>query len=186
MVTATEVRKGQVLNIDGELFQVTDTRHSTPGNKRGFIQMKIKSLSRGNTIQRKFSSTESVDIAFLDTRGCEYLYRDGDGFVFMDSENYEQYNLTAAVVGDLMGYVKLNEVVKVTFYEGNPLSVELPSSVVLKVIQTEPGLKGNTVTNVYKPAVLETDLEIKVPMYINIDEKVKVDTRSGEFIGRAN
>jgi elongation factor P len=186
MSTATDVKKGHVLNIDGDLYQVMDTRHTTPGNKRGFIQMKIKSLTKGNTIQRKFSSTEDVDIAFLDTKVTEYLYEDAGTFVFMDKETFEQYHLTVEVVGEMMNFVRLNSDVKVTFHEGNPISIELPASVVLGVVQTEPGVKGDTVTNVFKPAELETGYTIKVPLYIEIGEKVKVDTRTGEFLSRAN
>lgn len=185
MPSATDIRKGSVLVLDGELFVCTDFQHNTPGNKRGNVQTKLKSLSSGTTINRKFSSTERVDFAFLDKVICEYLYQDGTSYVFMDTNTYEQHHLSEDQVGEQMPYVVENARVQVTFYEGTPVSVELPGSVELKVEHTEPGVKGDTVSNVYKPATLETGLEIKVPNHVNIGDVVKVSTQTGEFQGRA-
>jgi elongation factor P len=163
MPSATDIRKGSVLVLDGELFVCTDFQHNTPGNKRGNVQTKLKSVQAGTTISRKFGSTERVEFAFLDKRPCEYLYRDGTGYVFMDRDSYEQ----------------------VTFFEGTAVTVELPGSVELKVTHTDPGIKGDSVSNVFKPATLETGLEIKVPNHIRVGDVVKVSTQTGEFQGRS-
>lgn len=182
--SARDVKRGQVLDFDGNLVKVVGLFHGTPGNKRAFIQMDLKDLKTGNVVKRKFSVTDSVEIAYLDTRMMEYLYRDGDRWVFMDLSTYEQHALPAEVVEDGMPYVKENTEVKMVYHEGTLISLDLPASVVLKVEFTEPGAKGDTVSNVFKPAKLETGLEIKVPLYIEIGEFVKVDTRSGEFLER--
>ncbi|MHC4960253.1 MAG: elongation factor P, partial [Planctomycetota bacterium] len=163
MPSANDIRKGNVIILDDDLFLCTDFHHNTPGNKRGIIQTKLKNLRSGTTINRKFSSTERVDFAFLDKRRCEYLYKDGHSFVFMDSENYEQHHLAEEVVGDQMNFIVENATIEVTFYDGSPVTLELPGSVELKVTHTEPGLKGDSVSNVFKPATLETGFELKVP-----------------------
>ncbi len=186
MASANDIRKGNVILLDDQLYQCLDFHHNTPGNKRGIIQAKLKGLISGTIINRKFSSTEKVEFAFLDKRECEYLYREGNSHVFMDSENYEQHHLSNDVVGDQMRFIIENATVQVTFYEGNPVSIELPGSVVLVIKHTEPGLKGDSVSNVFKPATLETDYEFKVPNHINIGDRVKVSTQTGEFQGRVN
>jgi elongation factor P len=185
MPSATDIRKGSVLVLDGELFVCTDFQHNTPGNKRGNVQTKLKSLQAGTTISRKFGSTERIEFAFLDKRPCEYLYRDGAGFVFMDGESYEQYTLGEDQVGDQMRFIVENTTVQVTFFEGTAVTVELPGSVELEVTHTDPGIKGDSVSNVFKPATLETGLEIKVPNHVRVGDVVKVSTQTGEFQGRA-
>ena len=184
MASATDIRKGSVLVLDGNLFVCTDFHHGTPGNKRGNVQTKLKSLRGGQTITRKFSSTERVDFAFLDKRHCEYLYKDGTAFVFMDNETYEQYPLDEDQVGDQMRFIVENTTAEVTFFEGTAVSIALPGSVELKVKHTEPGIKGDSVSNVFKSATLETGLEIKVPNHVNIGDVVKVSTQTCEFQGR--
>ncbi|MHC4953563.1 MAG: elongation factor P [Planctomycetota bacterium] len=186
MASANDIRKGNVILLDGGLYQCTDFHHNTPGNKRGIIQAKLKNLQSGTTINRKFSSTERVEFAFLDKRACEYLYREGDRHIFMDLENYEQHPLSNEVVGEQMKFIVENGTVQVTFHDGNPVSIELPGSVELVIKHTEPGLKGDSVSNVFKPATLETGFEIKVPNHINIGDRVKVSTQTGEFQGRVN
>lgn len=181
---AKEVKKGMVLDFNGSLHKVANLFHGTPGNLRAFIQMDLKDLKTGNTVKKRFSTDDPVEIAFLDTRNMEYLYKDGDHYVFMDLETFEQFPLGEDVVEDNMKYLKENEKVKVVYYEGNPISLDLPAAVVLEVEFTEPGAKGDTVSNVFKPATLVTGMEIKVPLYIEIGESVKVDTRSGEFLER--
>lgn len=185
MPSATDIRKGSVLVLDGDLYVCTDFHHGTPGNKRGNVQTKLKGLQSGTTINRKFSSTERVEFAYLDKRPCEYLYRDGDNFVFMDGKTFEQYHLGADQVSEQMGYIVENQTVQVTFYEATAVSIELPGSVELKVTHTEPGIKGDSVSNVFKPATLETGLEIKVPNHVSVGDVVKVNTQTGEFQGRA-
>ena len=186
MPTATDIRKGSVLVLDSELFVCTDFQHNTPGNKRGNVQTKLKNLQSGVTINRKFSSTERVEFAFLDKIACEYLYKDGTSYVFMNTGTYEQHHLAADQVADEMSFIVENTVVQVTFFEGSAVSIELPGSVELKVTHTEPGVKGDSVSNVFKPATLETGLEIKVPNHVNIGDVVKVSTQTSEFQGRAS
>ena len=185
MPSANDIRKGNVLIMDGELLLCTDFHHNTPGNKRGIIQAKLKNLRSGTTIQKKFSSTERVEFAFLDKRPCEYLYKDGNAYVFMDLENYEQHLINEEVVAEAMNFVVENSTVEVTFHDGVAVSLALPGSVELKVKHTEPGLKGDSVSNVYKPATLETGFELKVPNHVNQGDTIKVSTQTGEFQGRA-
>jgi elongation factor P len=182
---ATDIRKGSVLILDGDLFVCTEFQHKTPGNLRGNVQTKLKGLRDGRTIQRKFASTERVEFAFLDKRLCEYLYKDNTAYVFMDAETFEQFHLDAELVQEQMRFIIENAQAAVTFHDGNPVSIELPSSVELKVTHTEPGVKGDTVSNVFKPATLETGLEIKVPNHISIGDVVKVSTETTDFLGRS-
>lgn len=186
MPTATDIRKGSVLLIDSALYVCTEFHHNTPGNKRGNVQTKLKNLQSGVSINRKFSSTERVEFAFLDKVPCEYLYRDGSSYVFMNLETFEQYHLSADQVSEQMSFIVENSVVQVTFHDGTAVSIDLPGSVELKVTHTEPGVKGDSVSNVFKPATLETELEIKVPNHVNIGDVVKVSTLTGEFQGRAS
>jgi len=185
MAQATDIRKGSVLVLDGELYVCLDFQHNTPGNKRGNVQTKLKALQSGTSLNKKFSSTERVEFAFLDKRACEYLYRDSTGYVFMDLETYEQYTLSEEQAGEAMKYITENGRAQVTFFEDTAVSIDLPGSVELKVAHTEPGIKGDSVSNVFKPATLETGLEIKVPNHVDIGDVVKVSTQTGEFQGRA-
>jgi len=186
MSSATDIRKGTVLILEGELFVCTEFQHSTPGNLRAKVQTKLKSLKTGQIVQKRFSSTERVEVAYLEKRPCEYLYREGDFFVFMDQQNYEQYHVSADQVSDQMPYIVPNTTVQVTFYEIQAVSIDLPGSVELEVTHTEPGVRGDTVSNVFKPATLETGLEIKVPNHISVGDVVRVNTTTGEFLGRAS
>jgi len=185
LINATDIRKGLIIKIDGELFSVSDFQHVTPGKGRAHMQVNIKSLKQGNVTQKRFRSTDKVEDVFLEHIDMEYLYKDREGFCFMNTENYEQVLLTKEVLGDTMLYITPNSKVKVSFYEGNTVGIELPASVTLKIIETDPGTKGDTVTNVFKPAKLETGHIIKVPPFISSGELVKVDTRTGQFLGRA-
>lgn len=185
MINAIDLRKGLMIRIDGELYTVSSFHHVTPGNWRGMVQAKLKSLKQGNVTQRRFRPSDKVEDIYLDHRDMEYLYQEGDNYCFMDTENYEQVFLSKNVLEDAMSYVTPNAKVTVSFYENNAIGVELPSSVTLKIIETDPGIKGDTVTNVFKPAKLETGFVTKVPLFINTGEIVKIDTRTGEFMGRA-
>ncbi|MBM4053202.1 MAG: elongation factor P [Planctomycetes bacterium] len=184
MISATEMKKGGVIKLDNDLYLVVETQHVTPGNWRGMVQAKLRNLRQGNIVQKRFRSTDKVEDIFLDYRTMEYLYKDGDGYCFMDTENYEQILLQKEAVEDAIPYMKLNTQIRIAFYEDKAISVEMPTSVILEIVETDPGKKGDTVVNVYKPAKLETGLVIKVPLFINNGEKVKVDTRTGEFLGR--
>jgi len=183
---ASEIRKGQVLEHNNDLFVITEYEHRTPGNLRSIFQIKIKSLTTGQTLSLRLSASDSVEVAFLDKKKAEYLYQESNGdYVFMDSESYEQFHLQKALVGEKMGFVKPNEQVEVTFHGTSPIDIALPPSVVLEVAEAEFAVKGNTATNVKKDAVLETGQPIKVPLHIKAGELVKVSTETGEFMGRA-
>lgn len=184
---ATELRKGSVIEKDGDLLLITDYEHKTPGNLRAIIQMKTKSLKTGSTGAIRASSNDNFEVAFLDRRKAEYLYKDGvDNFIFMDGETFEQFPLPADLANDAMGYVKENDTVEITFHDGRPIGVELPPSVILEVVEAEQAVKGNTATNVKKEAVLETGLTVKVPLHVNAGDKIKIKTADGEFQGRVN
>ena len=180
-----QFRRGMVFRMEGDLWQIVQMDLNTPGNWRSMYQVKMKNIVKGNVLTKRLAPTEDLEDVFLDTRDMEFLYREGENYIFMDSENYEQLSLSPDQIGDAAQYLKLNEVVKVQMTDGKPISVEVPPTVVLEVKETEPALRGATVTNVQKPAKLETGLTIKVPNFIEIGEKVKVDTRTGEFLGRA-
>ena len=183
---AKDIRRGMVITIEGQIHVVFESQTITPGNLRGITHLKARNLKTGNMHKYRFGSTENVEQVYLETKDMEYLYQEGDGHVFMDVENYEQVTLPAEILGESMRFVKLNDRLKVAYQEGTPVSVELPSHVVLKVKATEPGYRGNSSTNVMKPATLETGLELKVPLYIEVGEAVKVDTATGEFVERVN
>jgi elongation factor P len=186
-VKATELRKGQVIEKDGDLHIITEYEHRTPGNLRAIINIKTRSLSTGQTTPMRLSSSDTLEVAYLDRRKCEFLYRESNGdCVFMDNVSYEQFHLSRDLIGEKMGYVKENTSVEVTFHNQTPIDIELPKAVELVVAQAEHAVKGNTATNVKKDAVLETGLAIKVPLHVGVGDKVRVSTETGEFLGRAN
>jgi elongation factor P len=169
---------------DGQLCQVMDRDLKTPGNLPSKLRLKLKNLKTGFVTDKRVHPEDKVEQAYLDTREMQYLYQDGDGFVFMDKENYDQITLSKDWVGDQMLYLKENDDAKVTFYEAKPLSLELPNTVELKVVDTEPSVKGATAAAQYKPATLETGLKITVPPFVGIGEIVAIDTRTGEYLSR--
>lgn len=186
-VKATELRKGMVLEKDGDLILITDYSHSTPGNWRAIIQVKTRSLTTGQNGQFRPASGDNFETAFLDKKKAQYLYAEGNGdYVFMDEESYEQFTITKELGEEKMGFVKESDVVEVTFHGSTPIGLALPTVVVLEITEAEIAVKGNTASNVKKDAVLETGLKIRVPMHINTGETVKVNTDTGEFQGRAN
>ncbi len=175
-----------IVTFRDDLHSVFRTEHRTPGNKRGFVQAKMRNLRTGAMIDHKFSSTDFLDRAFLEDREMEYLYEEGGSYFFMNTETYDQVALPHDVLGDAMSYVVPNTTVAVEFHEGTPVSVKLPPSVDLAVLETEPGLKGATVSNVTKPAKLETGLVVQVPAFIEEGEKIRVSTSDGTYQERAN
>jgi elongation factor P len=182
----SQVRKGMVIVGDGgQLFYVVDRDLNTPGNWRAQLKLKLKSLKTGAITENKVRPQDKVEQAYLEKRELQYIYQDGDGFVFMDTETFDQMTLARDWVGDLMLYMKENNKAHVVFYEGTPISLELPATVELKVVDTEPSMKGATAAAQTKPATLETGLKISVPPFIGIGELVAVDTRSGEYLSRA-
>lgn len=184
---AVTIRKGTVFLHKGQLWQAVDVTHRTPGNKRGFVQVKMRSIMNGQHVTEKFSSSAQVESAWLDARKCTYLYDDPHtGPVFMDAETYEQFGLDKEVLGNAMGYVRENEEVEVTFHEGVAIGVSLPAKVELVITETEPAVKGDTVNSVQKPATLETGLVVKVPSHIRVGDKIRISTQTGEFQERVN
>ncbi len=183
---ASQIKRGQVINYENDLWIVVSFTHVKLSKGGGAMQMKLKNLKRGDHIENRFRSSDKLETAYLDKKNAEYLYPEGDAFVFMDVDDYEQFSLQGELVGDLMPYVKHNSRVQVTFHEGNPITVDLPSAVEMTVVETEPGFKGDSVSNVFKPAKLETGLEIKVPNHISENDVVKVSTETGEFLERVN
>ncbi|HEY3836354.1 MAG TPA: elongation factor P [Bryobacteraceae bacterium] len=185
MISATQMRPGMVVKFNNDLFSVFSVNHRTPGNLRGFVQAKMRNLRSGTMIEHRFSSEDKVERAILDEVEFEYLYDDGEYYYFMNSETYEQMHLTTDILGDAVSYLIPQLKVSVEFYEGKPMSVELPATVDLKVVETEPGLKGATVSNVTKPAKLETGLVVQVPPFITEGEMIRVNTAEGTYQERA-
>ena len=179
------MRPGMVVVFNKELHSVFSVNHRTPGNLRGFVQAKLRNLRSGSMFEHRFSSEDRVEKAMLEEQEMEYLYDDGEYFYFMNTENYEQMHLTKELLGDAVEYLIPQLKVAVEFYEGKPISVELPATVDLTVIATEPGLKGATVSNVGKPAKMETGLVVQVPAFINEGEKIRVNTAEGTYVERA-
>ena len=185
MISATQLRPGMVVKFNNELYSVFSMSHRTPGNLRGFVQAKMRSLRSGTMMEHRFSSEDKVEKASMDEQEMEFLYDDGDYYYFMNSANYEQMHLTKDLLGDATEYLIPQLKVAVKFYEGKAMSVELPATVVLTVMETEPGLKGATVSNVTKPAKMETGLVVQVPGFINEGEKIRVNTSEGTYSERA-
>ncbi len=185
MLSATQLRPGMVIKFNNELHSVFSMTHRTPGNLRGFVQAKMRNLRSGSMTEHRFSSEDKVEKAILDEQHMEYLYDDGEYFYFMNTENYEQMHLTKELLGDATEYLIPQLRVSVEFYEGKPISVELPATVDMKVIETEPGLRGATVSNVTKPAKMETGLVVQVPPFINEGDKIRVNTSEGTYQERA-
>ncbi len=182
----TDVRKGMILVHEGQLHVVVDYEHIAPGNWRAINQLKLKNLKTNANVMLRLGSSETVEQANLDQKPCQYLYFDhNQGFIFMDNESFEQYTLDAEILGDKKYYLVENGTATLTFHDGNPVSLEVPPQVVLKVVEAENAARGNTVQGVTKKVKLETGMELKVPGYIEQGESVKVNTETGEFAGRA-
>lgn len=174
-----------VIKFNNELHTIFSMVHRTPGNLRGFVQAKMRNLRSGSMIEHRFSSEDKIDRVSLDEQEMEYLYNDGGDYHFMNTESFEQIHLTKDILGDSTDYLVPNMMVAIEFYEGKPISVELPASVELTVLETEPGLKGSTVSNVTKPAKTETGLIVQVPPFINEGERIRVSTTEGSYLERA-
>ncbi len=182
--TATSLRPGMIIIHDKELYSVFSITHRTPGNLRAFVQAKLRNLRTGSMIEHRFRSEDRVDRAVLDEIEMEYLYSDNTDYYFMNTETYDQIHLSREVLGEAVDYLIPNLKINVEFYEGKPVSVELPQVVDLEVVETEPGLKGATVSNVTKPAKMETGLMVQVPPFIETGEKIRVDTSEGKYLER--
>ena len=185
MIAATQLRPGMVVKFNNELYSVFSMVHRTPGNLRGFVQAKMRSLRSGSMMEHRFSSEDKVERVALDEQEMEYLYDDGEYYYFMNIESFEQMHLTKDILGDGVQYLIPQLKVNVEFYEGKPISVELPPSIEMTVVETEPGLKGATVSNVTKPAKMETGLVVQVPPFITEGQKIRVNTSEGTYQERA-
>jgi elongation factor P len=182
----SQVRRGMVIvGEDGQLYHVLERDLNTPGNWRAILQLKLKNLKTGSITVNRVRPADKVEQAYLDHREMEYIYQDGDGFVFMDTETFDQITLGREWVGEQMLFMKEGNKAQVVFYDGKPISLDLPATVDLKVTDTEPALKGATAAAQYKPATLETGFKVSVPPFIGVGEVVTVDTRSGEYVSRA-
>jgi elongation factor P len=185
MIASTQLRPGMVIKFNKELYSVFKMEHRTPGNLRGFVQVKMRNLSTGSMTEHRFSSEDKVERAALDEQEMEYLYDDGEYYYFMNTETFEQMHLMRDILGDAVEYLVPQLKVNVEFYEGKAISVELPPTVDLTVVETEPGLKGASVSNVTKAAKLETGLMVQVPAFIVEGEKIRVSTSEGTYQERA-
>ncbi len=186
MATTNDLKNGLVLNIEGQLWSVVEFQHVKPGKGPAFVRTKLKNILSGKVVDKTFNAGIKVETASVDRRDMQYLYKDGDDYVFMDTDNFEQTYVSEATVGDSAKYMLENQMATVAIHEGNALYVELPPSVELIISYTEPGLVGDRSTSGTKPATLETGASIQVPLFITTGEKVKVDTRTGDYTGRIN
>ena len=185
MISATQLRPGMIIKFNNELYSVFSMTHRTPGNLRGFVQARMRSLKSGTMTEHRFSSEDKVEKAQLEQHEMEYLYDDGEYYYFMNTETFEQMHLMKDLLGDAVHYLIPQLKLQVEFYEGKPLGVELPPTVDMTVLETEPSLKGSTVSNVTKPAKMETGLVVQVPAFIVEGEKIKVNTSEGTYQERA-
>ncbi|QAZ67822.1 elongation factor P [Solidesulfovibrio carbinolicus] len=184
MLSTTDFRRGLKIEMDGVPYEIVDFLHVKPGKGGAFIRTKLKNMINGRVVENTFRSGEKMVKPDLESKDMQYLYREAEDFVFMDMESYEQMHAGAAQLGEKGGYLKDGMELKMLLYKGQPLDIDLPASVVLQVAETEPGVKGDTVSGATKPAQLETGITVNVPLFVNIGDKIKVDTRSGDYIGR--
>ena len=186
MATSNDLKNGMVLSIDNGLWSVIEFQHVKPGKGPAFVRTKLRNVTSGKVVDKTFNAGVKVETANVDRRDMQYLYNDGSGYVFMDSTNYEQITVEPTVMGETSNFLLENQMATVALHEGNPLYVELPASVVLEITYTEPGLQGDRSSGGTKPATLETGHQIQVPLFIENNTKVKVDTRTGDYLGRAS
>jgi elongation factor P len=186
VATTNDLKNGMTLDIEGQLWTVVEFQHVKPGKGPAFVRTKLKQVMTGKVVDKTFNAGVKVDIAILEKREMNFLYKEGDDFVFMDNKNFDQMTISASTVGESSNYMLENTEAIVAIHEGNPLYIELPASVELTVTYTEPGLQGDRSSGGTKPATVETGIEVQVPLFIKQDEKIVVDTRDGSYQGRAN
>ena len=186
MATTNDLKNGMTLNLDGQLWNVIEFQHVKPGKGGAFVRTKMRSVLSGKVVEKTFNAGVKVEVAQVDKRDMQYLYRDGEDFMFMDSTNFDQISISKLTVGDAVDYLLENANAIVAMHEGNPLFIELPASVELVITYTEPGLQGDRSSGGTKPATVETGITVQVPLFIKQDEKILVDTRTGAYLGRAN
>ena len=184
MIAAGDFRNGITIELEGNVFQIIEFQHVKPGKGAAFVRTKLKNIKNGGVVEKTFRPTEKCPQARIDRKDMQYLYSDGDMYNFMDTENYEQIALNAEEVGDALKFVKENEMVKVCSHNGSVFAIEPPLFVELDITETEPGFKGDTATGASKPAVVETGATVYVPLFVEIGDKIKIDTRTGEYLSR--
>lgn len=184
-IQATRLKKGMLIKVEQDLFRVIELQHVTPGNLRGFVRVKLRNIRNGSMSDQKLRSEDTLDRATLEEREMQYLYQDGDGFCFMDTVSYDQITLTSEALGDSVNYLKAEMLINVEFYGEEPVGIEMPQTVDLKVTDTAPGIKGATASNQIKPATCETGLVVNVPPFINTGDMIRVSTDTGEYLARA-
>lgn len=184
MASTADFRNGLIIGLDNVAFRIVDFQHVKPGKGGAFVRTKLKNVLTGAVIDKTFRAGEKVDEIRLEAQESQYLYSDGDLYHFMNTDTYDQFSVSAAQAGDVAPYMKENEMVKVLMREGRPFLIEVPPHVTLEVTETEPGVKGDTATGATKPATLETGLVVNVPLFIDVGDKLKIDTRSGDYLGR--
>jgi len=185
MATTSDFRPGMIIRWNNELWSIVEFQHVNPGNWRAFVRAKLKNMKTGRVLENRFKAGESVDEVRVERRQFQFLYRDGEDFVFMNNETFEQINLQADLIGEGERFLKETENIDILFDDKNNIvSIELPIFVVLQVIETEPGVKGDTVNNVLKPAKVETGATVQVPLFVNEGDKIKIDTRTGDYVER--
>ncbi len=184
MITAGDFKNGITFEMDGQVYQVVEFQHVKPGKGAAFVRTKLKNIITGATIEKSFSPTDKLPKAHIERKDMQYLYNDGELYYFMDVETYEQLPLNKETIGDSLKFVKENMIVKILSYKGNVFGIEPPTFVELVVTETEPGFRGDTATNVTKPATVETGATIKVPLFVNQGDTIRIDTRTGEYMER--
>ena len=185
MISASDFRNGITIEMDGNIMQIIEFQHVKPGKGAAFVRTKMKNVVNGGVVETSFRPQEKFPQARIDRKEMQYLYSDGDLFNFMDTETYDQVALNSETVGDSLKFVKENEMVKVCSYNGNVFAIEPPLFVELEITDTEPGFKGDTATGASKPAIVETGAKVSVPLFVNQGDKIKIDTRTGEYLSRA-
>ncbi|MDH4223572.1 MAG: elongation factor P [candidate division Zixibacteria bacterium] len=185
MLSTTDFRKGLRIKIEGEPYYIIDFQHARTAQRRAFVRTRLKNIKTGAVLERTFSAGETFEEPDFEDKWMQYLYSSGDEFHFMDSKTYEQTILNVEQLGDYRWYLKENGEYRILFFEGKPVSLDLPASVILKIVETDPAIKGDSVTNITKSATLETGLKVKVPLFIKEGDSIKIDTRTGEYLERA-
>lgn len=185
MITAGEFRNGATFELDNQIFQIVEFQHVKPGKGAAFVRTKLKNVITGATVERTFNPTDKMPKAHIERKDMQYLYNDGDLYYFMDTETYEQIPLNKEAIGDALKFVKENMTVKILLHKGNVFGIEPPTFVELEITHTEPGFKGDTATGATKPATLETGAIVKVPLFVNQGDMIRIDTRTGEYLERA-
>ncbi len=186
MISSNDFRTGVTVELDGSVWRVVEFLHVKPGKGSAFVRTKLKNVQTGNTVERTFRAGETVPQANLEKRTMQHTYKDGEEFVFMDMETYEETRMNGESLGDRVNFLKEEMEVNVIFWDDKVLEIELPTSVVLEITDTDPGVKGDTATGGTKPATVETGAQVMVPLFISIGEKIKIDTRDGSYLGREN